>query len=311
MTNSFIDDLKGIPGLNDFGAPAHTAEAEDFDLGDEPKVDPRPTFPCESCRGTGRYQGVRLHQPEEICFACKGRGFYYVSYADRMAKRQKAAAKKVANAAAKSESNWTSFASLEPTMAKWMIERAPTFGFAASMVEAVKKWGHLTDGQTAAVERLIDADIVRAEERAKRDAEAAAAATVANATIAEAKAVDAIKASFAKARESGLKNPKLRFQGFEVSEATKGKNVGAFYVTAGGYGSTYFGKIVEGVYMPTWEAKSASGLIEAIAAAMASPVEQARAYGKRTGQCSCCGRPLTDPVSVERGIGPICESRFF
>ena len=25
------------------------------------------------------------------------------------------------------------------------------------------------------------------------------------------------------------------------------------------------------------------------------------------GKCCCCGRPLTDPVSIEKGIGPICE----
>lgn len=34
-------------------------------------------------------------------------------------------------------------------------------------------------------------------------------------------------------------------------------------------------------------------------------------YGKATGRCGCCGRKLTNPVSVERGIGPICEARYF
>jgi len=24
------------------------------------------------------------------------------------------------------------------------------------------------------------------------------------------------------------------------------------------------------------------------------------------GRCACCGRPLTDPVSIERGVGPEC-----
>ena len=28
------------------------------------------------------------------------------------------------------------------------------------------------------------------------------------------------------------------------------------------------------------------------------------------GKCGCCGRPLTDPVSIERGIGPDCWSRY-
>jgi hypothetical protein len=34
--------------------------------------------------------------------------------------------------------------------------------------------------------------------------------------------------------------------------------------------------------------------------------EQMRIGGVLTGTCACCGRMLTDPVSVERGIGPEC-----
>lgn len=39
-------------------------------------------------------------------------------------------------------------------------------------------------------------------------------------------------------------------------------------------------------------------------------LEQAKEWGWATGHCVCCGRLLTDPVSVEAGIGPICASRF-
>ena len=39
-------------------------------------------------------------------------------------------------------------------------------------------------------------------------------------------------------------------------------------------------------------------------------LEQAKAWGWATGFCVCCSRLLTDPVSVEAGIGPICASRF-
>jgi Family of unknown function (DUF6011) len=34
------------------------------------------------------------------------------------------------------------------------------------------------------------------------------------------------------------------------------------------------------------------------------------AFGKTTGVCGCCGRTLTDPLSVQRGIGPICWGRL-
>jgi len=39
-------------------------------------------------------------------------------------------------------------------------------------------------------------------------------------------------------------------------------------------------------------------------------VEAARAWGVNYGICCVCGRTLTDPTSVNRGIGPICETRL-
>jgi hypothetical protein len=42
----------------------------------------------------------------------------------------------------------------------------------------------------------------------------------------------------------------------------------------------------------------------------AAPGEAAVKWGKMTGRCSCCGRTLSDPVSIERGIGPICAETW-
>ena len=33
-------------------------------------------------------------------------------------------------------------------------------------------------------------------------------------------------------------------------------------------------------------------------------------YGRATGTCSCCGRTLTNRLSIELGIGPICRGNF-
>ena len=33
-------------------------------------------------------------------------------------------------------------------------------------------------------------------------------------------------------------------------------------------------------------------------------------YGDNTGSCGICGRELTDPLSVKRGIGPVCHERL-
>jgi hypothetical protein len=39
-------------------------------------------------------------------------------------------------------------------------------------------------------------------------------------------------------------------------------------------------------------------------------LEEAKAYGKRTGTCCVCSRELTNPESIASGIGPVCASRF-
>ena len=36
-----------------------------------------------------------------------------------------------------------------------------------------------------------------------------------------------------------------------------------------------------------------------------------RDYGVRYGVCAACGRTLTNPESIEYGIGPICRTRYW
>jgi len=40
------------------------------------------------------------------------------------------------------------------------------------------------------------------------------------------------------------------------------------------------------------------------------PQAAAVLHGKASGRCSVCSRDLTDPESIERGIGPICAGKF-
>jgi len=37
--------------------------------------------------------------------------------------------------------------------------------------------------------------------------------------------------------------------------------------------------------------------------------ESVVAYGINTGRCGCCGRSLTDPVSIRNHVGPVCARR--
>lgn len=90
--------------------------------------------------------------------------------------------------------------------------------------------------------------------------------------------VERIKAMFAKATASGLKKPHFVADGIEFSAATSA---------------------------------APADTLARLAAVAADPAGEAIRYGRLTGRCSCCSRPLSDPESVAAGIGPICSSKWF
>ncbi|MCH9729159.1 MAG: hypothetical protein K0U84_05675 [Actinomycetia bacterium] len=47
-----------------------------------------------------------------------------------------------------------------------------------------------------------------------------------------------------------------------------------------------------------------------MAAIVENPGKYAGRYGMHSGNCGFCGRKLTDPASVERGIGPECLKKL-
>ncbi|WP_440066472.1 DUF6011 domain-containing protein [Streptosporangium sp. OZ121] len=54
----------------------------------------------------------------------------------------------------------------------------------------------------------------------------------------------------------------------------------------------------------------ARGVVRDLRPEHALTIEEAMAFGRETGSCCICGRVLTNPESIEKGIGPICEQRF-
>ena len=55
----------------------------------------------------------------------------------------------------------------------------------------------------------------------------------------------------------------------------------------------------------------AKGHAEPILAKIAATgMDLAIAYGKATGTCGICSKTLTDPKSIEAGIGPVCAKKF-
>ena len=120
--------------------------------------------------------------------------------------------------------------------------------------------------------------------------------------------LSAIQNMFLSAHSKGLKTPKYRANGLVLSMAPMtGKNPGAIYVKTED-APVYLGKVLGATFYPTRECTDEHK--QALNAIAANPLEAAVKYGRLTGNCACCGRPLTDKHSVAAGIGPICQSKW-
>jgi hypothetical protein len=246
---------------------------------------------CKKCRGTGKFVGYTGFTLGE-CFSCKGAGFheFKTSPQYRLNARTSTAARKERQATATIDA----FAAQNPAEHAWMIKTAPRFEFAQSMLDAVVKFGSLTEKQLAAVQKCVAKDAERNVERAAR-VEAAPQIDISK-----------IEVSFAKAMSAGIKRPKLRLADFKFSPApVTGNNAGAIYVKAG---ETYLGKIANG---KLFKSRDCDATTEAsILVAAADPEAAAIAYGRKFGQCAICARELSNQESIDRGIGPICATKF-
>ncbi len=85
------------------------------------------------------------------------------------------------------------------------------------------------------------------------------------------------------------------------------KNPGAVYVKEKLSGD-YMGKITNGKFLCV--AACGPERETQIVTLARDPKNAAIAYGKEFGQCAICGRELSDPKSVELGIGPICSNKY-
>jgi hypothetical protein len=257
---------------------------------------------CPKCGGDGRY-----HAPSslghQICTKCDGKGkvFYKKPKAERLIAKEKAAARKVK----KANDDLAAFESQYPTLALWWT--GSDFGFAVSMREAVRKYGKLTPGQLAASIRCVEK--FEAAKAARAVAQAAVVAHVATLPVLD---ISHITSAFERARDAGIKRPKLRlFSGigsYEFSRAPDtGRNPGAVYVNDDR--GAYLGMVTQGKFRKSRDCDA--GNEQEVMKVCTDPAQAAIAYGKKFGCCSVCNRELSDPVSVERGIGPICADRFF
>lgn len=251
---------------------------------------------CGKCGGSGKWHGFGDCVGDKSCTLCKGVGYRVFKFtkSERDARRAKTAARKEQ----KAQVNLDTFAQANPLVWQWMNDNAPRFEFAASMLEALKKWGKLTERQLAAALKCAQGS---AERKAKWEADRALAKAQAKEVT-----VEAIEVAFTKAKDAGIKWPKLRLDSFVFSPAgANSANAGAVYIKEG---ETYLGKVLNGKLF-----KSRDCSIEQeqrIIDAAHDPKSAAIAYGKRFGSCSACGRELSNEESINLGIGPVCAERF-
>ena len=263
------------------------------------KTQERFKVPCRKCGGSGRFVGY-TGRVLGNCFTCGGKGYRLTKTDPAVleANREKAAAKKVEKAAqiAQQANDWLE---ANPVEAEWL--RHPVTGdftFHADMLEALYKYGSFTERQEAAVRNAAAKSAARkalwAAEKAERDANKADVN------------IDRIAQAFASAKAARLKFPKLRLADFTFSLAgDNSRNAGSIYVKQD---ELYLGKIADGKFT---RSRDCDADTEArIVAVCADPAAAAEAYGKRTGQCACCGRELTNEESIARSIGPICAEKW-
>ena len=122
---------------------------------------------------------------------------------------------------------------------------------------------------------------------------------------------EALFNAFEAAKTKGAKRLTLRFEGINVKP---NRDNTVLWVTSqsetemGDYGlkPKYLGKVTP----QGCDSRLSDTVKEIIMGAANDPLTAAIRYGKVSGECSCCGRELTDPRSIERGIGPICATKF-
>lgn len=259
----------------------------------------RPTYtqPCPRCLGSGRYRGPSSLGSE--CFKCHGKGVleFKLSPEQRVAGRA-ASERHKAKKLAESIASWK----IDNAGAWSIMEQGRGDSFVDDMHRSLEQWGRLTDGQTAAILRKPQRDAEYAErkrrEQEERVAKAAAAPTI---------DVLLIERAFAAASASGLRSPKLRLARFVFKPAKSGSaNPGAIYAMDDQ--DRYLGKVLGGKFHRGRDCDDADE--QEVLSVCAAPHEAAVAYGRMTGRCSCCALPLTNKLSIELGIGPICRAKY-
>lgn len=177
------------------------------------------------------------------------------------------------------------WAEVYPAEANWI--NTSTFGFAAKMRDVLQRWEGLTPGQLAAVRKCMAYAAPKS---------APVALPSRPVSVLDLRNVP----SGMYADPDGSTRLKVKIQ------HGTGKWDGWIFVSDGaayGRGTRY------GAQKPG-SSGYVGGINDVIVSIVKNPAAASGAYGRLTGTCGICGRPLENEDSVERGIGPICAGRL-
>ena len=271
---------------------------------------------CGSCGGTGRFHSYAGRFVGE-CFKCGGAGVltFKTSPDQRANARKRSADKKAADrkAAIKAHTEWHFGLTDEQRDAiGWLITVTTCVPFwmnnevAQSLIEQFRKSKSWSEKQLEMVVRWHQKAVERQSQKAEQKKVEMTPCAVSEKFV-------ALFGLFANAKAAQKAKPILRAEGLRISEAKENSsNAGCLYVTdANDYWEdrTYLGKITPaGQFVRSKDCTDEQA--KSVETVALDPLAAALHYGRLTGQCSCCGRELTNHKSVEDGIGPICREKW-
>jgi hypothetical protein len=287
-----FEDLHELPSDDDvvLDSDVHTQQDEEnlrnFGAKENRNSQARFEEKCAACRGSGNFVSWSGRIVGK-CFKCKGTGIrkFKTSPETREKQRERAQAKRDLKRKMQIEAT-ENFKAENKELVEYLNEVSGWNKFAASLLDSIERFGRLSEKQLAAALKM------KAKHDAKREADAE-------------QAKDGIDLSEIPSGLYAVPNGETRLK---IAIRRPGKNSkwhgwtfvddGAAYGSRNNYGRQAPGKN----YVGKCE--------DQLAAIAADPKAAAQEYGRLTGTCGMCGRHLEDELSVERGIGPICWSKF-
>ena len=248
------------------------------------------TEPCSKCNGRGKFVSYSGRVVGD-CFVCGGAGTKTFKTApavrERAAERRAERADAALQDAARARDEYV--AQHEAEFASLRAGAARGNDFCQSLLDAFAKWGKLTDGQLAAVRRGIERDAERAAARAAE------------------RTADAAKPSNSVPNLFAVMQKHAHFHAAPLKLSRKNQDSLVWVL----WNDSVVGKIENAQVSLFRAAGESRPAIEAMIAEFeVNPLVAARKYGKLSGRCCSCNRDLTNPESIEAGIGPICAEKF-